>query len=135
MLKPSNHHQQIKGKRKKKVQPDPYRVLHGISGNNSGVVPRDISGKTIRKEANTNIPLRHEMGTIFPISPDSADPHPALPVLLLHPQPLRCRTKTTRHGSKDSTFSSPKGGCQKELFWAGGENYKDSFHNTTNLYK
>lgn len=60
-----------------------YRVLHGIGGNNIGVVIGDIGVKAIGNEADADIPFDHKVITSMVSSPNSGDPNSSLAVSLV----------------------------------------------------
>lgn len=65
-----------------------YGVLHGIGGDDVGIVIADIGGDTIGEEADADAPLDEEMAAVF-VPPYPTDPHPILPVPLLEVETIQ----------------------------------------------
>lgn len=59
-----------------------YGVLHGVSGDDVGVVVQEIGGEAIGEEADADVPLHEEIAAVF-VSPNPTHPHPILPVPVL----------------------------------------------------
>ena len=67
---------------KKKLSESGYRILHGISGDNIRVIISRIGIEAIRKKADANVPLHHEVIAIVS-SPNSGHSHSSFAVSLL----------------------------------------------------
>lgn len=59
-----------------------HSVLHGISGDDVGVVVVDICGDAVGEEAYADVPLDKEMAAVV-VPPYPTDPHPRFAVFLL----------------------------------------------------
>lgn len=61
-----------------------YGVLHGVGGDDIGIIGVGVGGEAIGEEADADVPFYEEMAAaVFFSSPDPSDPDPRLPVSLL----------------------------------------------------
>lgn len=73
--------------KKKEVQS--HSILHGIGGDDGGVVSGGVGGETVGEEADADVPLDDHVAGAGDPPPDPGDPDPALPVILLDLEPFR----------------------------------------------